>query len=259
MSIQADQDWWKTMFDETYLITDARSVCDDEITRREVDVICEMLPVHPEHKILDLCGGHGRHSLELYFRGFTECTLLDYSRCLLDCALKKANELNASLDVVCCDSRNTGLPSAFFDHVCIMGNSMGYIDDSSSDRKMLEESHRLLRPGGWILVDVTNGKNILNSFSPSAWHEIEEDTVVCRQRERIGNRIHAREMVLSKKEGLIRDKTYSIRIFEPAYLLELLEQAGFGHVEVQTGFSPNQKEGDFGFMNSRMLARGQKP
>ena len=38
MEIEVDPDWWKTLFDEVYLITDARSVCDSELTRREVDV-----------------------------------------------------------------------------------------------------------------------------------------------------------------------------------------------------------------------------
>ncbi len=69
MTIQVDPDWWKTLFDDIYLLTDARSVCDEEITRREVDLICELLPIRPDHKILDLCGGHGRHSLELAARG----------------------------------------------------------------------------------------------------------------------------------------------------------------------------------------------
>jgi hypothetical protein len=29
MTIQVDDNWWKDLFDEVYLITDARSVCDD--------------------------------------------------------------------------------------------------------------------------------------------------------------------------------------------------------------------------------------
>ncbi len=246
------------MFDETYLITDARSVCDDDITCREVDVICEMLPILPEHRILDFCGGHGRHSLELYSRGFTECTLLDYSQYLLDCAHKKAADLNFSIDFVCSDARDTNLPEESFDHACIMGNSLGYITDPSSDKKILSESYRLLRPGGWILVDVTNGLKVRNAFTPNAWHEIGDDTIVCRQRELVDDTVHAREMVLSREKGLIRDKTYSIRIFEPHNLSALLEQAGFKQVVVQTGFSPNQNKGDYGFMNHRMLAKGQK-
>ena len=86
MSIEIDPDWWRTMFDEVYLITDARSVCDESLTCREVDVICELLPLRAGHRILDLCGGHGRHSFELCKRGFNDCMVLDYSQTLIDIA-----------------------------------------------------------------------------------------------------------------------------------------------------------------------------
>ena len=35
----ADTEWWKTIFDEVYLTTDARSVLDEVITGQEVDFI----------------------------------------------------------------------------------------------------------------------------------------------------------------------------------------------------------------------------
>jgi hypothetical protein len=38
MTIDVDPEWWKTMFDESYLLSDARSVCDDEVTQREVNL-----------------------------------------------------------------------------------------------------------------------------------------------------------------------------------------------------------------------------
>ena len=87
MSIQVDPAWWKTLFDEVYLLTDARSVCDPQITRREVDLICRLLPIEDGQSILDLCGGHGRHTLELCRRGFTSCTLLDFSQPLINIAI----------------------------------------------------------------------------------------------------------------------------------------------------------------------------
>ena len=79
MSIEVHPDWWKTLFDDVYLLTDARSVDDRELTRREVDVISRFLSLKPRHRILDLCGGHGRHSLELARRGFERCAVVDYS------------------------------------------------------------------------------------------------------------------------------------------------------------------------------------
>ena len=77
MNITVDADWWQTLFDEVYLVTDARSVCDDAVTRRETDAFCAALPLKPGDRILDLCGGHGRHSIELARRGFRHCTVMD--------------------------------------------------------------------------------------------------------------------------------------------------------------------------------------
>ena len=257
--MKVDPDWWKTMFDEVYLLTDARSVCDEEITRREVDLICELLPIRHGHRILDLCGGHGRHSLELCARAFSWCTVLDYSRYLIDYARTCATGHNYQIDFIQADAKSTGLPPESFDHVLIMGNSLGYASEPAADRKILAEAKRVLRPGGWLLIDVTNGTAVRDSFNPSAWHEIGTDIVVCRQREMEGNIVYAREMVLSKEKGLLRDRTYSIRLYESQTVGTLVEQAGFRGVNVHTNFSPHDREGDYGFMNHRMLAAGQKP
>ena len=259
MSIKVDPDWWKSLFDEVYLLTDARSVCDNDITRREVNLICELLPVNPGHKILDLCGGHGRHSFELYARGITNCTLLDYSQYLIDHARENAERFHYSMDFIMADARNTGLISASFDHVIIMGNSLGYIPEPEADSQILEEVKRVLRPEGWVLIDVANGFSVRNTLNPQAWHEIGTDIVVCRRRELDGNRVYAHEMVLSKKKGMIRDQSYSIRLYEPEPFAELLKKAGFIRVNVKTDFSPHQLKSDYGCMNHHMVATGQKP
>jgi len=259
MPIEVDPDWWKTLFDDIYLLTDARSVGDESLTRLEVDVVCELLPMETGQKILDLCGGHGRHSLELCKRGFEACTLLDFSQSLIDVAINKARENNYPLKVVRCDARQIDLKPEQFNHVLIMGNSLGYIQQSDADRKILSEAFRVLRPGGWILVDVTDGAAVKKVFNPNAWHEVGEDTVVCRQRELRENAVRAREMVISKQEGLIRDRTYAVRLYEPQTLLSLLETTGFSHIKIHTDFSPHRFGGDYGFMNKRMLAVGQKP
>lgn len=259
MSIKVDPEWWKTMFDDVYLITDARSVCDENITRREVDLICELIPIRPRHKILDLCGGHGRHSLELCARGIRHCTLLDYSQYLVDYARQCATEHNYEIHFVQGDARSTGFPSESFDHILIMGNSLGYIQEANADREILAEAHRVLRPGGWLLLDVTDGAAIKDSFNPTAWHEMGKDIVVCRYRDLQEDILYSREMVVSKEKGLIRDSTYSVRLYESQTVGALLEETGFKRVNVHTNFSPHQGPGDYGFMNRRMLGVGQKP
>lgn len=258
MPIEVDPDWWKTLFDDIYLLTDARSVGDESLTRLEVDVVCELLPMEPGEQILDLCGGHGRHSFELCKRGFEACTLLDYSQSLINVAKGKARENNCPLKVIRCDARQIDIGPAQFNHVLIMGNSLGYIQQSNADQKILSEAFRVLRPGGWLLVDVTDGAAVKKSFNPNAWHEVGDDTVVCRQRELRQDAVRARELVISKKDGLIRDRTYAVRLYEPQTLSSLLEAAGFRQIKIHTDFSPHRFERDYGFMNRRMLGIGRK-
>ena len=259
MSIEVDPDWWKTLFDDVYLLTDARSVGDDSLTRLEVDVVCELLPIEPGHKVLDLCGGHGRHSLELCQRGFQACTLLDYSQSLIEVAKAMAQKSNFPLKAIRCDARQIDLGSDLFHHVLIMGNSLGYIQQTDADRRIISEAFRVLMPGGWLLVDVTDGAAVKKSFNSNAWHEVGDDMVVCRQRELRENSVRARELVMSKTDGLIRDRTYAVRLYEPESLSVLLESNGFRQVKIHTDFSPHRFEGDYGFMNKRMLAVGRKP
>ena len=259
MTLEIDQEWWKTLFDEVYLITDARSVCDESITRREINIIMDLLPIRPEHKILDLCGGHGRHSIELCSRGFSGCTLVDYSEPLLDCARQIAAERCYTINMLRADARFTGLSKESFDHVLILGNSLGYIQIQEADHVILSETFRLLRSGGWLLVDVTDGAAVKDAFTVRSWHEIGEDTVVCRYRELNEDTVFAREMVLDKNQGLIRDRTYAVRLYDTQKLSRLLRMVGFEQVEIHTDFSPHSTEDDYGFMNRRMIATARKP
>jgi len=258
MTIEVDPEWWKTMFDEFYLLTDARSVCDDKITEREVDIICQLLPIRPNDRILDLCGGQGRHSLELSRRGITGCTLVDYSNFLLNRARSSARQHNYPLDCIRADARCTGIASQIFDHALIMGNSLGYLTDPSADIEILIETKRLLRHGGWILIDLADAEAVRNKFKPEAWHEIGEDILVCRRRQLTADRVSVRELLLSKQRGLVRDRTYSIRFYESGEITELLCGVGFKGVSVIKDFSPHGDRMDYGFMSHRMIVMAQK-
>jgi D-alanine-D-alanine ligase len=226
-----------------------------------VDVVCDLIHPSPGDRLLDLCGGHGRHSIELAIRSAARCTLVDFSRYLLNRAEEQARDRGIDLPCIRADARDTGLPGHSFDHVLIMGNSLGYSTEAGADLAILEESSRLLRRGGDVLVDVVDGEALRYSFNPNAWHEIGDDVIVCRQRELIDNRVNAREIVLSRERGLIRDHTYSIGYYEPHSLQSLLEKAGFSGVIVHTRFSPHggTDDRDYGCMNNRMIATGIKP
>ena len=259
MNITVPSDWWKDLFDEIYLCTDARSVCDPVLTSKEVDLILSLLPVRKDHWILDLCGGHGRHSLELADRGYGRCVVVDYSHTLLCTGRKRSEEKGVTVSFFRADARNGVFRSETFDHVLLLGNSLGYGAKPDADEEILREAFRMLKPGGWILADVTDGRRVRRRFNPNTWHEIGEDMVVCRQRELCDDHVRAREMVLSKKEGLIRDATYAIRLYSPEELANLFSRSGFTDVKVRTDFSNREGKEDLGFMNYRMAAVGRRP
>jgi len=54
MTIQVDDNWWQELFDEIYLLTDARSICDEKLTCQEVDFLEETLDLDKSASILDL-------------------------------------------------------------------------------------------------------------------------------------------------------------------------------------------------------------
>jgi D-alanine-D-alanine ligase len=259
MTIDVDPDWWKTLFDEVYLVTDARSVDDDSVTRQEIDFFTALISLQPHERILDLCGGHGRHTMELYRRGFHNCTVLDYSQPLLNIGATNAAKKRYAIRFMQGDARDTPLLSGTFDHVLILGNSLGYIAEPDADLLILKESWRLLKPQGCLLLDVTDGESVQTKMSPSAWHQIGDDIVVCRQRE-VGNGIiSAREMVLSKTQGMIRDRTYRIRFYSEGDLTALVRSAGFDDVQVHTNASVMKSTVDVGCMNHRLVISARKP
>src|SRR5580700_4004488 len=58
-------EWWRTLFNSLYLETDGDIVENDRNTEQEVDLLIRSAGIERNDRILDLCCGQGRHSLEL--------------------------------------------------------------------------------------------------------------------------------------------------------------------------------------------------
>jgi len=252
-AIPVDPLWWQTLFDEIYLITDARSVCNDELTRREVDFLEGHLRLGKSNRILDLCGGHGRHSLELARRGYGAVTVLDYSGYLVHLGRTRAAEQGLPVRFVQADARRTGLGGGQFDFVLVMANSFGYFPDDTDNLQILCEAHRLCRPGGRLLLDLLNSAYVVERFRPTSEHQATEDITVLRERELSENLIRVRERVVSGEKGLLREGTYCERLFKEEELVELLRQAGFDEVAFLNDFTSHENPGDYGFMTQRVV------
>jgi D-alanine-D-alanine ligase len=257
--VEVNPDWWKRIFDETYLITDARSVCDDRLTSKEVDFLEQVLKLDKSWPILDLCGGQGRHSLELSRRGFQDVTVLDYSKVLIDMGKKRAEKRGLNTHFIRKDARDTNLPDRRFRIIIVMASSFGYFVVKAENEKILREAYRLLLPRGKLLLDLPDKAHVRDHFVPESWHEAGEDVVVCRRRTMTDEALLCREMVVSKTRGLMRDETYRINLYDAESIETMLKSAGFRRVVIEKGVPTHEKRLDYGCMTNRMVVIAQKP
>ena len=258
MSIQVAANWWQELFDEFYLLTDARSVCDEKLTGQEVDFLIEKLVLDKSAPILDLCGGHGRHSLEFSRRGFQNVIVLDYSRYLIGLGKERAKEEKLNTVFIQGDARNTGLPGLSFQFIIIMASSFGYFFNEDENKKILSEAFRLLMPEGTLLLDLPDRDYVLQNFKPYSCHKVNEDIAVGRERELGDDIIYSRERVMSRKRGCIRDRTYCTCLYSPEKITNLMYSVGFSSITCQRNFMNREAEGDYGCMTNRMVLTAKR-
>ena len=257
--MRIDPDWWKDLFDEVYLRTDARSVDDTRLTSREVDFLEEILSISKTEPILDLCGGQGRHALELARRGFRRVVSLDYSETLIRIGQHNAAVEDLDTAFIRADARAAALHSRIFRAVMILGSSFGYFTDEAENRKMLIEAARILLPEGLLLMDLPDRDYVLQHFAPVVRHRIDADLEVVRSREIADDIVYCRETVNSRAKGCIRERTYCTRLYSPDKLTGLLIDAGFERIDIRKGYMCRKAEGDFGTMTRRFIVKARKP
>lgn len=258
MTFKVNKNWWKEIFDDIYLMTDARSVCDSDLTHKEVDFIESAIDQQKSASILDLCGGQGRHAIELTQRGFSNVVVLDYSEFLIKTGKVNAENMGLSTTFIQGDARNTNLASNIFESVIVMGGSFGYFTHDEDNQKLLKESFRVLKPGGTLLLDLPDKEYVLTNFTHVSTHEPGGTIRVTRKRRIEQDVIYCQETVNCLEKGCLRDNTYCIRLYSPEEINHMLEEVGFVAVSFQEDFMDRQDKGDYGTMTNRMVVKSTK-
>jgi len=249
-------DWWRRIFNSLYLKTDADVIDDKHITRKEVDLFLEILRLPVEDKILDLCCGQGRHSLELARRGFQNVESLDRSRYLIQKAKAQAKKESLNVKFREGDARKLPYPPDTFDLVMILGNSFGYFETVQDDIRVLKEVLGVLKPWGRLLIDVADGEYLQEHFQPRSWEWMDRKRFVCRERSLSldKQRLIMREIVNHVEKGVIVDQFYAERIYTKDSLSELLKISGFSDIAFHGEISPGSwRNQDLGMMERRII------
>ncbi|MFX0077581.1 MAG: methyltransferase domain-containing protein, partial [Candidatus Hermodarchaeota archaeon] len=250
------KDWWKRIFNAYYLKTDGDVVEDQKITSTEVDFFSGILDLRIDHRILDLCCGQGRHTIELNERGFNKVEGLDRSRYLI----QKAKSIVRKKGLVCKfregDARKVPYQNDEFDRVLILGNSFGYFESINDDIKVLKEVFRILKPWGRILIDLTDGVYVKNNFQTRSWEWIDKEYFVCRERALSADeqRLISREVITHVNKGVLVDQFYAERLYSQEQIKNLLTRVGFSDVEFHGTITPeSQRNQDLGMMEQRII------
>lgn len=249
-------DWWKRIFNAFYLRTDGDVVEDQKITSSEVDFFTKILDLKPENKILDLCCGQGRHTIELAKREFGKIEGLDRSRYLIQKARTNAKKASVFCRFKEGDARKLPYATDQFDNVMILGNSFGYFETLNDDLRVLKESFRVLKPWGKILIDLSDGEFLKNNFQPRSWEWINKEYFVCRERSLSldQQRLISREVITHVNKGVMVDQFYAERLYTKEQITQILTKAGFSDIIFHGTITPDsQRNQDLGMMERRFI------
>lgn len=249
------KEWWKKIFDAYYLKTDGDVVNDPKITEAEISLFMGILNLPKESRILDLCCGQGRHTMEMARRGYVNTFGLDQSHYLIQHAKETQRKLGLNPRFQKGDARKLPYPVDFFDQVMIMGNSFGYFETETDDKKVLKEVIRVLKPGAKLLLDLADGEFLKTSFQARSWEWIDKQYFVVRERSLSPDgRLLSREIITDVYKGVVDDRFYGERLYTKESITKLLVDAGFTNVEFHGGMkTDSQRNQDLGMMERRFI------
>jgi D-alanine-D-alanine ligase len=255
-------EWWRTLFNSLYLETDGDIVENDRNTEQEVDLLVRSAGLQRNDRLLDLCCGQGRHSLELARRGFQYVTGLDRSRYLIRLARKRARQRNLPVSFHEGDARRFRLGDGEFHCVCILGNSFGYFDRPEDDLAVLEAVKRALASSGILIMDLMDGEWMRSHFEPRSWEWVDQNHFVCRERglAEDGDRLISREVVVHAERGVIADQFYAERLYSKERMEALMQRAGFGNLRFHSVAAPESpRNQDLGMVEHRLFLTAEAP
>jgi SAM-dependent methyltransferase len=195
----------------------------DATAATEVEHTLRLLDLKPGASILDVCCGHGRHSIELARLGF-RVTGLDLSTERLGMARERAARAGVAVTWVDADMRF--IPSKRQDALLVLYTSFGFLESDAEHLAALRSMHDALAPGGQLLIEVDNRDHAIHQ-PPRQWGETEslrwwEDNVF----EPRTSRNHRRYWGQGLRTGKTYEQHIHYRLFSAHELVGLIEQAG---------------------------------
>lgn len=203
--------------------------------------------------VLDLACGPGRYAVPLAQAGYV-VTGVDRTRFLLNKARELASRAGVTVEWVEEDMRQFVRPAAF-DLVLNVFTSFGYFDDQAENRRVLDNIHASLKPGGVFVFDHL-GKELLAARLVPTWSDTLPDGRIRFARQTIINdwtQIEAEWVLVDGKQA----STFRLRhfLYSGQEIRDLLTRAGFQDVALYGSFDGVP----YGPKAARLVAVARKP
>lgn len=199
----------------------------------EIEQVISLMDLDPSMKILDMCCGVGRHTIELARRGF-DITGVDRTQRYLDRASAQAEKQKLNIRFVCEDMRKFCEPSKF-DVVINLFTSFGYFDDPEDDKQAALNMYKSLRPGGVLLIEMIGKEVIARIFQPRDWHTQDDGTIVLEERSTARDFSWMEDRWILLKGDQRIEQHFSHRIYSAVELKTLLLDCGFSSAKAYGG------------------------
>lgn len=245
--------WYVNFFGQDYLNIYGHTFT-AERTEKEAAFVAEKLELEAGARVLDLCCGPGRHSVQLATRGY-KVTGLDLSEPYLDLARRAAAEAGVALDTVLADMREIPFDD-HFDAAINMYSSFGYLESEAEDLKVLESISRSLKRRGRLLLDMLNREWAVANYIQNDWHAENDGTLYVEHRalDLASSRMRVRFVIVDPNGGRHDSIGHDIRLYTLTEMVRLLERVGFSGVEVFGGFDGEK----YGIETRRMILCARK-
>ena len=195
----------------------------------EVEKVLGLLKIQQNDRILDLCCGTGRHSLELARRGY-DVVGVDRTQSFIEKAKENAVKENLKVEFVVGDMREFSRPDGF-DIVMNLFGSFGYFEEPDEDQQVVKNVYMSLCTGGRFIIETAGKEIIARNFQEMDWSE-DGDTLILSQRKPTHNwsRIQSRWIIVKGNQRY--EHTASVRSYSAVELSSLVSDCGFTAVQV---------------------------
>lgn len=214
-------------------------------------IVQELLKGSKFESILDIGCGDGSISLPMLAAG-NRLTLLDLSQNMLDLARSHAPyDSRPQLVTINGDFMNTDLPANSYDLIICLG-VLSYVN---LPEPFLEKIHLLLKPGGMVIIECTDGSHPLSRFLRTVY-SLKDAFFGAKSKVRL--RVHSAADIASKFNKMCFKMLATYRYSAPLPIFRNLFSQQFHHVKIRFIYG-SVASNRMGWLGNECLFQFKKP